>query len=247
MRFVLYNVRYCAGAGSRFHFPFPWSGYLKRTTPNLERITAFIGSLNPDIVGLVEVDGGSFRSQRQNQAEFMARELGGHYQAYESKYAETSWVRLLPVFNKQINAFLTSDVVEEERFLYFDHGVKRLVIQLDLVHVTVFLVHLSLKFRHRHHQLSDLYSLVKDVKKPHLVAGDFNAFWGDKEIELFLAATDLRSANVHGLPSYPSRAPKRQLDFILHSPDIHITNFEIPAVEFSDHLPLVCDFEIART
>jgi endonuclease/exonuclease/phosphatase family metal-dependent hydrolase len=244
MRLVVYNLRYCTGTARSFHLPFPFSGYLRRTHGRLDQISRFIGSLAPDIVGLVEVDGGSFRSRGQNQVEYIARCLG-HCHSYESKYGEDSWVRFLPVANKQVNAFLTSDVIHDEKFLYFDHGVKRLVIQLQLTRLTVFLVHLSVKFRHRQHQLSDLYSLLHGMDRPYLVAGDFNAFWGDREINLFMAATGLKSANAHGIPSYPSRAPKRQLDFILHSPEIRVTRFDVPRVTYSDHLPLVCDFEIA--
>jgi endonuclease/exonuclease/phosphatase family metal-dependent hydrolase len=209
----------------------------------LDGVTEFVRSVQPDVVGLVEVDGGSFRSGRVNQAAHMAQALG-HYHTFESKYGDRSWLRFLPVANKQMNAFLTSDVMRQERFLYFDHGVKRLVIQLELEKLTLFLVHLSIKFRHRQHQLGDLYSLVKNVKKPYLVAGDFNVFWGDPEIELFLAATGLKSANAEDLPTYPSWAPKAELDLILYSPGIRITHFEMPPVTFSDHLPLVCDFEV---
>ncbi len=243
MRFLLYNVRYCAGIGRRFHMPFPGSGYLKRTHQVLDQVTAFIGEVKPDIVGLVEVDGGSFRSGWINQAEYIATSLG-HYHSFSTKYGDRSWVRYFPVANKQMNAFLSSDVIHEERFLYFDHGIKRLVIQLELQKLTVFLVHLSIRFRHRQHQLCDLYSLVRDVRKPYLVAGDFNVFWGDPEIELFLAATGLRSANQQGVSTYPSWAPKRELDFILHSPGVRVTHFEAPCVTHSDHLPLICDFEI---
>ncbi len=209
----------------------------------LRQITEFIRVQDPDVVGLVEVDGGSFRSGRLNQAETIASTLG-HYHTYGSKYGDRSWLRFLPVANRQMNAFLTRDQVHEQKFLYFDHGVKRLVIQLELEQVTLFLVHLSIKFRHRQHQLCDLYSLVKDVKKPYILAGDFNVFWGDPEIELFLVATGLKSANAGGHPSYPSWAPKMELDFILHSPGIAIRKFDMPAVTFSDHLPLVCDFDV---
>ena len=72
MRFLLYNVRYCTGTGGRLHLP--WGGYLKRTSANLKRITAFIQSCHPDIVGLLEVDSGSYRSRRKNQAEVIARD-----------------------------------------------------------------------------------------------------------------------------------------------------------------------------
>ena len=245
MKFLLYNVRYGAGIGRRFHLPFPGSGYLKRTGPMLDQITSFIHAQQPDIVGLVEVDGGSFRSSRQNQAEYIASALG-HYHTYETKYGDRSWMRFMPIANRQMNAFLTRDIIKEQRFLYFDHGVKRLVIQLELEEVTLFLVHLSIKFRHRQHQLCELYSLVKDMKKPYLIAGDFNVFWGDPEIELFLAATGLKSANPINSPSYPSWSPKMELDFILHSPGIVIRDFSMPPVTFSDHLPLVCNFTIAK-
>ena len=244
MRFLLYNVRYGAGIGTRFHLPFPGSGYLKRTGPMLDKITEFIREQSPDIVGLVEVDGGSFRSDRRNQAAMIAAALG-HYHIYESKYGERSWVRFMPVANRQMNAFLTRDAILGQRFLYFDHGVKRLVIQLDLEKVTLFLVHLSISFRHRQHQLCDLYSLVKKVTRPYIIAGDFNVFWGDPEIELFLAATGLQSANKTNLCTYPSWAPKLELDLILHSPGIAIRRFVMPDVRYSDHLPLVCDFDVA--
>jgi endonuclease/exonuclease/phosphatase family metal-dependent hydrolase len=61
---------------------------------------------------------------------------------------------------------------------------------------------------------------------------------------LFLAATRLANANRSGQPSFPSWAPRRQLDFILHSPQIRVSGLDLPQVTFSDHLPLVCDFQI---
>ena len=42
----------------------------------------------------------------------------------------------------------------------------------------------------------------------------------------------------------PSHAPRNQFDFILHSPEIEVTGFRIPPVAYSDHLPLVLDFEV---
>jgi endonuclease/exonuclease/phosphatase family metal-dependent hydrolase len=46
------------------------------------------------------------------------------------------------------------------------------------------------------------------------------------------------------LPSYPSRSPRKELDFILHSGQIEVNRFAIPDVQFSDHLPLICDFTV---
>ncbi len=243
MRLLIYNIRYAVGTGVPSHVPVPGAGYLFGNPGVLEQITGFIKSQDPDIVGLIEVDMGSVRSGRVNQADQIARALG-HFSAYECKYGELSVNQYLPILRKQGNAFLAAPRVEGERFHYFDQGIKRLIIELELDDIAIFLVHLSLKYRHRHFQLRHLYELVKKCEKPVIVAGDFNTFWGENEIFLFKEAAGLRSANLQGLPSYPSRAPRMELDFILYSQGIEVHNFEIPAVKLSDHLPLVCDFEV---
>ncbi|GAB4339295.1 MAG: hypothetical protein Kow0089_12010 [Desulfobulbaceae bacterium] len=243
MRFLLYNVRYCAGTGARFHLPVPYAGYLKRTTGNLECIMTFIESVQPSIVGLIEIDSGSFRTERVCQAEIIARELGFAH-VVETKYAEGSVAQKVPVLREQGNALLTNHDILSHRFHYFQEGFKRLVIEVRLPEVTVFLVHLSLRYRKRQKQLERLAALVQATGGPVIVAGDFNVLWGDRELTRFLLATGLRNANYEGAPSHPSRAPKRQLDFILHSPELMPSNFNIPTVSYSDHAPLLCDFRI---
>ena len=243
MRFVLYNIRYATGTGPAFHLPVPGAGYLRSNARVLDRITQYLKSLNPDLVGLIEIDTGSIRSGLVNQAKQIADSLG-HYSTYECKYGTTSINQMVPIVRKQANAFLAAPRVEGERFHYFETGIKRLIIELELEDVAVFLVHLSLKFRHRHDQLRHLHELVKRASKPVIVAGDFNTFWGEHEIYLFMQAAGLRSANVAGLPSYPSRWPRKELDFILYGEGIVAKGFDIPTVPLSDHLPLVFDFEV---
>ena len=243
MRLLVYNIRYGLGPGRPAHVPVPGAGYLFGNPGVLEELTGFIQSQDPDIVGLIEVDTGSLRNARVNQAEEIARALG-HYSSYECKYGGESVTQYLPIMRKQANAFLAAPRVKGERFHYFEQGIKRLIIELELEDMAVFLVHLSLKYRHRHFQLRHLYELVKESTKPVIVAGDFNTFWGENEIFLFKEAAGLRSANVDSLPSYPSNAPRMELDFILYGRGIEVTNFEIPRVAFSDHLPLICDFEV---
>lgn len=244
MRFLLYNIRYCTGVGVRFHLPLPYAGYLKHTGVNLESIAAFIKSIKPDIAGLIEVDEGSFRTDNHLcQASTIASELGFSY-VVESKYGTRSVAQKMPILNKQGNALLSKKEILSHRFHYFNEGIKRLVIEARLAEVTVFLVHLSLMFRKRHYQLEHLYKLIRNVQGPVIVAGDFNVLWGNRELELFLAATGLQNANGKGSPSHPSRSPKRQLDFILHSPELEVSDFQIPSVRYSDHAPLVCDFTL---
>jgi endonuclease/exonuclease/phosphatase family metal-dependent hydrolase len=243
MRLLLYNIRYGIGLGPELHLPLPGAGYLMGNKRNLQKIIEFIKSQNPDIVGLVEVDMGSIRARRINQAEAIAGALG-HYSAYQCKYGMASINQFLPIIRKQGNAFLASPSVHGERFHYFDKGIKRLIIELELEGCSIFLVHLSLKYRHRQAQLRYLHDLIVDTRKPVIVAGDFNTFWGEHEIFLFMKAAGLKSANMSGLPSYPCHAPRKELDFILYGQGITVRDFFIPNVRFSDHLPLVCDFDI---
>ena len=244
MRLLLYNIRYAVGGGASMHMPLPGAGYVLGNTSVLPEITKFIKAVDPDVVGLIEVDTGSIRSRNVNQAEKLATDLGMNT-SYETKYGEKSFNQLLPIVRKQGNAFMAAPRVRGETFHYFDTGIKRLIIELEIDDFAIFLVHLSLKYRHRHLQLRRLYDLIQDTKKPVVVAGDFNTFWGENEIYLFMKAAGLRSANVDSLPTYPSRSPRKELDFVLYQDGIRVTAFEIPDVKLSDHLPLVCDFELA--
>jgi len=238
MRFVLYNIRYGTGGG-KIHCPV--MGYLKRNGKTLEKIGDFLHDLNPDVAGLVEVDAGSYRTGKLNQAERLAEKLG-HYHVYRSKYGEGSLTSRLPLFKQQGNAFVVRDSGHKETFHYFDRGMKRLVIELEMEDIVFFLIHLPLGSRLRHRQLGDLYDLIKEVDKPYIVAGDFNAVWGEQEVRLFLGATGLKNAHKSNSPSFPSWNPKRHLDFVFHSPGVEIEKCWMPDVHLSDHLPIICDF-----
>jgi len=243
MRLLLYNIRYAAGGGASMHMPLPGAGYVLGNQSVLPEIIRFIKSVDPDIVGLIEVDTGSIRSRKVNQAEKIAADLCMN-SSYETKYGEKSLNKILPIVRKQGNAFMAAARVHGETFHYFDTGIKRLIIELEMEEFAVFLVHLSLKYRHRHLQLRHLHDLIVETEKPVIVAGDFNTFWGENEIYLFMRAAGLSSANTNGIPTYPSRAPRKELDFILYQQGIRVTGFHVPMVRLSDHLPLVCDFEI---
>ena len=236
MRFVLYNIRYATGPRMR--------GYVGPSGRNLARITDFLRQLEPDLVGLVEVDHGSYRTGGKNQSTILAEALG-HYHCHSVKYGEDSLWRRVPLLKAQGNAFLTRNRIRNETFHFFNKGMKRLVIELELEHLVVFLVHLALGARARHQQLNDLYDLVRQTRRPCLVAGDFNMLWGEREIDLFLAASGLQNANIAGLPTFPSRNPQRHLDFVLHSKEITVRDFRVPQVPYSDHLPVVVDFDVA--
>ena len=63
MRFLLYNIRYGTGRRERN----AWMDMLRRTDRHFEAIAYFIRELEPDVVGLVETDSGSFRTRSRSQ------------------------------------------------------------------------------------------------------------------------------------------------------------------------------------
>jgi endonuclease/exonuclease/phosphatase family metal-dependent hydrolase len=244
MRLMLYNMRYGTGSGFKFHLPVPFGGFFRKTSKNLDALVRFFREQKADVLGLVEIDSGSYRSGHRNQANYIAWKLG-HAPFCRSKYVQRSWWNRLPMMRKQANACLCGHPVLNRRSHFFRKGVKRLVIELELEQVVIFIVHLALSRRCREAQLADLALLAQQAQKPYLIAGDFNAFSGKMELKNFMAALNLSSANLRDAPTFPSRAPRWQLDFILHSPEIHVTHFEVARhIRLSDHLPLICDFEV---
>ena len=156
MRFLLYNIRYATGHKGRYHLPVPYAGFFKHTRDKLDQIIAFIQSVNPDVIGLLEVDSGSYRSRKSCQAETIAERLG-YAHIVATKYKNNSLAYRVPVLRMQSNALLTKKTVLHHALHYFDEGIKRLVIQGELEEVVFFIVHLSLKYRHRQNQLERLH------------------------------------------------------------------------------------------
>jgi endonuclease/exonuclease/phosphatase family metal-dependent hydrolase len=149
----------------------------------------------------------------------------------------------LPILNKQANAILTKEKAPVINYHYFPRGFKKLIIEVDVRGVRFFLVHLSLQKRIRRMQLEHLSGIVK-TDGPMIIAGDFNALSGPDELEDFQTELGLVNPNKKNIPTYPSWNPKKQLDFILCTKEIKIKKFEAPEVRFSDHLPLILDFDI---
>ena len=236
-------MRYAAGNGRILKVPVPGSGYLRPNPKHLENISQFIQSQKPDVVGLLEVDTGSFRTGKVNQAKKIADDLG-HYSLYQCKYHAGSLSSRLPIFNAQANAFIASDKLHHPKFHYFKRGVKRLIIELETDEVSIFLVHLSLWYRHRQEQLWELVQLLRERKKPAIIAGDFNTYWGNSELNMFKEATGMKSANIESIATFPSNKPRLELDFVLYENPIKIEKFRIIPVEYSDHLPLILDYSL---
>lgn len=243
MRVVLYNIRYGTGTGWDYHLPLPFSGLFRRTESSLRRLSSFIDGMKPDLVGLVEVDGGSYRYGGESQARCLAENLDlDHF--FSCKYGRDSIFRKVPVLSSQGNAILSRIPVERSSKVDLERGMKRTLLEVEFGTFVFLLVHLPLGMNARKAQLETLAGRVKAHSKPVLLGGDFNLLHGSGELREFLETTGLRDADPSARKTYPSRLPRFRLDFLLTGPGVNVRSFDVPDVRFSDHLPLVCDFEI---
>lgn len=242
---MIYNIAYGTGSPNAF-YEHLWSGhrYLRTSQIHLERLMNFIEEESPDILGLIEVDTGSIRTNFINQVEAIANRLN-HFHHSSVKYGIDSIGRTIPILRMQGNAVLTKEKIPDSNFHYFPVGFKRLIIELDIGGISFFLVHLALKKRIRKQQLSFLAKVAKEHKNV-IIGGDFNLFKGVDEIKEFQEKLNLSNPNIDSLPTFPSWKPTRQLDFILHSKNIEVTSFSVPRIKFSDHLPIIMEYKLNK-
>ena len=243
MRLLVYNIAYGTGCPNGLAKRV-WTvhRYIRTSHSHLDRIIEFIDGSAADIVGLVEIDTGSFRTAYVDQVEKVALHLS-KYRTCDVKYAKDSIGRLIPILQSQANAVLTKRKIPKKHFHFFPIGFKRLIIEVHIEGIRFFLVHLALQKAVRAKQL-DFLAKLAEGEGPLIVAGDFNALTGPKELANFQKRLNLVNPNVEGVCTYPSWNPKKQLDMILCSKEIKILNFEVPDVRFSDHLPVLIDFHV---
>jgi len=244
MKFLVYNIAYGTGApANRLDQVLGLHRYLRTKRRRLEKIIDCIADFSPDVSGLLEVDNGSFRTGYQSQGSLIARAL--HQSAYSAvKYAPGSISRKVPILRRQSNIFLTQERKRPCAFHYLDTGMKRLALEIEVDGVRFFLLHLSLRRSVRCRQLGTLSGLLRSVKTPFLVGGDFNAFGGSGELKDFMDSLGLASANRQESPTFPSWHPEKQLDYILYSKEIEPIRFEVAPIRASDHLPVMFEFKV---
>lgn len=244
MKILLYNIAYATGSPSSYRDAILRSHRsLKSSKKHFSILKKFIVDHKPDIIGLIEVDRGSYRSHFSCQAEQISKALD--YKIHSSsKYRHQIFRNILPVMRKQGNAILTHHQTDAS-FHFLRRGVKRLIIEVDFTAFNFFLIHLALSSKVRKLQLKEIIKLLKERSgKPFIIAGDFNTFKGELELETLIQTFNLTNGNISKSPTFPAWNPEHQLDYILYSPGIIMNHFEIPTISLSDHLPLLADIEV---
>jgi endonuclease/exonuclease/phosphatase family metal-dependent hydrolase len=251
VKLICYNIEYCEGMEGL------WYQYLKFwriffPPKNLDqKIVDQLKKLKPDILALVEVDTGSFRSKK-DEVVFFEKKLGLKSIAEKVKYPHHGWMKFfhhVPILNKQANAIISKFKMSKVKYHLFHEGTKRVVIEATIMlpqKVTLLLAHLSLGSKTRAKQIVELINIVNNIKNPVILMGDFNTFKGKDEIKRLLKETHLQDHakldNESTALTEPAWHPRRRLDYVLTSSKIKVSKYKVLNYHFSDHMPLFVEF-----
>ena len=206
--------------------------------PNLEAIAGLASEF--DIVGLQELDPGSFRSGFINQTGYLAEHA-------DFPYWHSQTNRRIGRLVRHSNGILSRYrpiAIREHKLPGVIPGRGAIVLQLggpaESLHVI--LVHLALGRGTRLRQLAYIAELINSLQHV-IVMGDFNCHSRSKELTLLRARTNL-SEPVHDLHTYPSWRPQRNIDHILVSRTLAVREAAVLDYALSDHLPVTMEVDL---
>lgn len=238
LRLLSYNIQAgIASHGYHHYLTQSWKHVLPypERLENLDRIARLVAGY--DIVGLQEVDGGSLRSLFVNQTEYLALKAGFSYW-----YDQTN--RRLGRFTQHCLGVLSKIRPTEVSSMRLPgripgRGAMALRYGRGEEALLVMVVHLSLGRRSRLQQLACIAEILADFRHA-IVMGDFNCRSDSPEMDWLLAHTALREP-IHGLHTFPSWRPQRNIDHILMTPSLTVSDVRVLNHAYSDHLPIAME------
>lgn len=244
LRLLTYNIQ-TAVASTRPHHYFTrsWKHVLPHFSSfdNLDRIARLASQY--DVVALQEADAGSLRSYFINQVEYLARR--GHFPFW---CHQTN--RDLGKFAQHSNGLLSRirpSMIEQHKLPGLIPGRGAMAVRFGHHDnpIMLILVHLALGRRTRQRQLDFLGELVCDYEHA-VVMGDFNCAPQSREMDRLLTVSKLCEPT-QILHTFPSWRPIRNIDHILTTPSLKVTNLQVLNHAISDHLPIAVEIEVPET
>lgn len=243
LKLMSFNIQVAtASTRARHYLTHSWKHILPHAQAfdNLDRIGQVIRDY--DFVGLQEVDAGSLRSQFVNQVEYLAEHA--RFPFWHSQ-TNRNLGKLAQHSNGMVSRFAPSEITEY-KLPGMMPGRGALMVRLGQHEhsLAIFMVHLALGQRAREYQLDFIGELVND--HPHAcVMGDFNCMIDCKEMDRLFGNTDLCSPEEEHL-TFPSWRPARNIDHILTTSELEVTDIKVVNQALSDHLPIAVELSLPR-
>lgn len=238
VRIATYNIHKCRGLD-------------RRVRP--ARIVRVLRELAADVIALQEVV--SIHGQdEQDQARFIAAELGYHYRLGENRRLYGGAYGNLLLSRFPLRAIRNHDITVDRRE---QRGCLRADIDVEETTLHVFNVHLGTSFFERRQQIQTLIGSgilhSSELEGVRIVLGDFNEWTRGLTSRLLSAhfqSVDLRT-HLGRSRTYPGLIPFLHLDHIYFDAGLKLERLMLhrsrTALIASDHLPLVADFHLDLT
>lgn len=224
LRVVSFNIRHAKGLDGRVA---------------LGRIAAVLREIEPDVIGLQEVDQGWARSGSVDQAAWLGETL-------------TMNQVMIPAFSKA-RAHYGLAVLSRYPICACDSWplpsqgeprvLARVLIDLGPVKLTVFNTHLGLDHTERLSHIERIILPKLPQRNPGILTGDFNALPASLELARFRTRL-AESSLTDGCLTYPAGNPDERIDYILHTSGIQLDSIQAVSTDASDHCPLAADLRI---
>ncbi len=209
----------------------------------LAQFRALMEQTNPDLCCVVELDQGSPHSRYLNQ---MAALVSARFPVFDvaDKYGLGSPYSKLPFHSGKSNGFLAQQP-QVFKHLYFEHGTKRLIYQINLqANLILFFAHFSLNRKVRAAQFHEMARIIEGTAGEVIVFGDFNTLSGLSELAPILANQRLVLLNSPDVPTFRFHRWHTLLDLCLTSPAL-VSSCRLQVIDqpFSDHDALLLEID----
>ncbi len=237
VRVATYNIHKCQGLD-------------RRVRPH--RIVEVLREIDADIIGLQEVLSNESGSREQDQARFIAEEMGFAYHLGENRRHKGAAYGNVVLSRFPVTFVQNYDISVRGREA---RGCLRTDIKLaGKIDLHLFNVHLGTAFLERRYQARRLLEAVietsGELTGPRILLGDFNEWvrgLTTKLMSAHLKSADLK-LHLQRSRTYPGVLPFLHLDHIYYDDHIEIENLHLhrsrTSLIASDHLPLVADFKL---
>jgi len=244
LRLLTYNIQAAVASTRPHHYlTRSWKHVLPHPSSfdNLDRIARLI--THYDVVAIQEADAGSLRSYFTNQVEYLARR--GHFPFW---CHQTN--RDLGKFAQNSNGLLSKlqpSVIAQHKLPGLIPGRGAMVVRFgqSADPLILILVHLALGRRARERQIDFLSEIISDYEHV-VVMGDFNCPPHAPEMDRLLTACELCEPT-EVLHTFPSWRPYRNIDHILTSTSLKVSNLQVLNHAISDHLPIAVEIEVPES
>jgi endonuclease/exonuclease/phosphatase family metal-dependent hydrolase len=214
---------------------------------NASRVAGFLREHPVDVVALQEADGRSSWSGSFDHVGHMARECACSEYAYGIHFS-VHRPRVYFEYGTALYSRLPMTDIHSSSFKARPFDTKGYLVATVVFggrEVDVVSVHLDVVPPSRRRQAAAMVRELSARGRPLVVMGDMNCKgkYGLSAVQVLRSGLSLSSADTDNMhqPTFPTRRPRRRIDWILLSPELEVASCRIIPHDVTDHLAVTAD------